>query len=319
MHNLTSPCTVKQTNLTNVVYVGFAISFFILCLNLFKITTIVRTPALHNNTNWFIASVGVSDSIFAASGVIFSLFYLTRLSQLIQVSNTFDAVMLGIFYSSVFSAALHLIIIAIDRHMYILKPFCYIKHMSTKRICILMIFVWGLTLIYLITPSMLYTGDMFHMKCILLYPPKEYFAVLVTAGVPVYFITCVCYFRISRVAFQRKKAKNARRQLQEPSAIGGFVRSNSKAAMKSVKFFMSMYGIFAIFHSPVTIVTIMCMFSYDIPMYIYLINLYLTYVNIALTFFVYIRVNKDFRLAVKNQCLGCLPSTSRDSNSICNH
>lgn len=307
MYNETSPCIRPKENLTHTVYFGFALSSCVICLSLFKLITIFRTPALHNNINYFIASVGVSDFIFAVSIVIFSLFYLTGLGQFIQGSNIFYSIILGMLYSSIFSSALHLIIIAIDRHMYILKPFCYIKYMTPKRICLLLIFVWGLTLLYLITPSIFYTNNTFHVKCILLYPPKEYFAVVVAAGFTVYVATFVCYFRIACVAFERKKARNVRRQLQDKSHIDSNSGTNSKAAMKSVKFFMSMFGIFAIFYAPATIVTVMSLLSYDVPVYIYLINLYFAYISVILTFCFYIRVNKAFCIGIKKSIIRMCP------------
>lgn len=309
MYNVTSMCVLNQPHLIQVVYIGLTLNCCVIFISVLKVVTIWRTPALHSNANCFIASLAISDIIMAFTVVGFTFLYFTPVSQYIHNSNIIDSVLLGMVNSSNLFATVHFIIIAIDRHMYILKPFCYIKYMMTKRMYKLVLLVWVLTLIYLITPLVFYTSNRFHKKCIFLYPPKEYFIVVFAVGLTAYTASCVFYFRISRVAFQRKVAKNVRRELQDNPVTKINVRGNRRAAMKSIKFFMSMCGASAVYHTPKGIVTLMGMFSYNVPMYIYLITNYLLCIHVLLTFCVYFKMNRDVASKIKRQLLGCSQMT----------
>lgn len=305
MENSTSHCMFGFDSATTI-FLGTLLGCCVIFLLITVIVTICRTTALHNNTNFLLASINVSDLLNAITLILYSSAYIPSLRKYIDNKYILDLFVLAMSCSGYYSAVIHLTVIAIDRYLYILKPFYYIKHMNKSQITKILFAVWIFTLVLFITPIVFFRNDKYHRKCIITNPPVEYYFTGVAIGCVCFIVVCVCYFRIACVAFQRKKARNSRRQQQETANDAVLSRINRKAAMKSVKFFVAMFGTYFFCFIPSLIITLLNILSVKKPAYISILSVLGFYVHIIINLFIYLNMSKDFRLGMKHQFSQCL-------------
>lgn len=300
MKNSTSYCFHGYDTANYMSFVGMLVGCGVLFVCITIITTICRTPALHNNTNLCIISITVTDMFTAISTIVSSSFYFTSLNQYVDNKYLLDVFYFAMSFSWMFSSGIHLLIIAIDRYLYILKPFYYMKYITKARIIKILFSLWMFTFLFLITPFIFFRSSHFQNICILTHPPVEYASVGVGTDFVSFIVVCVLYFRIANVAFRRKKLKNVRR-LQGDTPHGVIIsRNNGKAALKSLKFFVAMFGTYVFSCIPPLTVTLLSMLSVTLPLYIAISSYFFFYAHIIMNIIIYLNMNKDFRLGVKN-------------------
>jgi hypothetical protein len=161
--NFTSMCA--EINIGSVFSVGyFAVpcGAFVLCQNLITILTIWRWPKLHTNANIFIVSVSLTDILLSLSYSINHLVHITLFSSVFFMFAT--------LYSNALLSMNQMGTIAVDRYIYIAHLFFYMKNITKKRVIITLACVWGMSLVFLITPLFVYTDVKYHNRCINLNP-----------------------------------------------------------------------------------------------------------------------------------------------------
>ncbi|CAG5135772.1 unnamed protein product [Candidula unifasciata] len=258
------------------------------------IVTILRTQALHTNTNIFIVSVALLDCVMAVSDFTQGIVYSTTFRHNIHVANIIDTVLLGTGYGALTISCTHMAIIAIDRFINIAYPFYYILNVTKRRLIVVLIIAWLFGLAYSTVPIMFYIDDKYHRHCITSSPPLEYFIINASLNVIDYFVIFACYFKIAHLAFTHKKAANARRlKIENPEKVLK-LRNTRIAAMKSVKFFVCLFGTFFAFTSPQIFVTGIRLLSFNIPDTIIIIIFYLYEVHSVMNFVIYYHVYKEF-------------------------
>ncbi|CAG5135771.1 unnamed protein product [Candidula unifasciata] len=256
--------------------------------------TIFRTKRLHTNTNIFILSVALLDCFMAVSDFVQGIIYSTSVKFNIHNSNVMDAILFGTAYSAITLSCTHMAIIAVDRYVNITHPFYYILNITKRRVIVLLLTAWMFGLAYCSVSIILYRDGKYHTKCISVHPPFEYFIINALLNLIDYVIICICYFKISCLAFQHKKAANARRlQTENPKNVFK-LRNNRAAAMKSVKFFVLLFGTFFVFTFPQILTQGMVFLSCRIPenVVFFMGNLY--DVHSAMNRVIYFHFNKDF-------------------------
>lgn len=308
MSSNTTECDLTLARGIAKMCVGITCGCCVLCVSVVTIVTIWRTPTLHNNSNYFLASAAVCDILAAATCISLSLFYMTRFHEYfkhIYVVNTF---ILGVSYTSMFSSVLHLTVSAIDRYIYILHPFCYIKYITRNYTIKLLCFIWVSTLMYIIIPVVTFRYNRYQTA---LRPQREFFIVSLAIDATLCVVMCVCYFRIAYVAFERKRARRAQLQRRSSSYDNNLVTTNWRAAVKSTKFFVVMFGAIFICFSPFIICIQLISLGYTIPRYLAFTSLYVFHIQPVLNFLVNFKMNVHFRSGINKLVLSSLP--------ICGH
>lgn len=305
MENATSECISSLSSGHSVSAAGITITFCVLCVNVLKILTIFRSPVLKKETGAYIVSIAVANIIYSGTFVLFVLLYFSKLGRYIKHLEIVDTFMLSINCSFNVSLCLHLAIIGCDRYIFVSKPFYYMKHMTKLRKYRCILCIWIFTQIYFVIPLIFYRGDNFHVKCIILHPPIEYFILgMIVIGM-LHCIICVCFLKIALLAFTRKKMMNARKQQQVPPNQVIISISNGKAAMKSAKFFFSMFSTFAVCNSVPALMSLMGMLSYNFSRNVIISSLFLFHIYSLVNFCIFINMNRDFREGLKKQFNGC--------------
>lgn len=314
MENGTSKCFSLLYSGVPLFVVGIAISVSVICVSLLIIVTIWKTPALHSNTNFFIASVAVSAMLLAVTFVVCAFTYYCGLGLHVRQWELFETFILGTIYSMNTSTALHLTIMAIDRYMCIFNPFYYIKHMTRKRTFTLILFTWSISLLNFTIALIFYRGKHFHTQCVFLHPPVEYFSILTTLGLISFGVASACYIRIARLAFERKRAMNSRRAQNYSS--NNIIEANGKAAVKSIQFCVAMFGTIGVCYFPYLVIITMSLLSYNVSNYVFIPSLYLMHIHSLVEFAIYLKQNKDFCVGVQKRFPQYLFTCSKCRNDL---
>ncbi|CAG5134635.1 unnamed protein product [Candidula unifasciata] len=233
MNNTTvTTCYVKLWGDFHMFVIGICLGFVVFNLNLLIIVTILRTKALHTNTNIFMVSVALLDCLMAMSDFTQGLVYSTEVRFNTNVIHFIDTVLFAIGYSATTLSCTYMAFIAIDRYINIAHPFYYILNITKRRLIVVQLIAWLFGLVYCSVPIILYRDDKYHRYCIASHPPLEYFIIDASLNLIDYVLICICYFRISYLAFRHKKAANARRQQSENLENVFKLRNNRTAARK---------------------------------------------------------------------------------------
>lgn len=303
MANGTCSCKFALHNYLVVLSVGMSCRC---CVGLITIATIWRTLALHNTCNYFIVSTAACDMLFNLIFIHSALFYFIRYDAYETNAKAFYCFVLGVSYSSVFSLGFHLAVTAVNRYIYTLKPFYYIKHMNGNYKVKMLIIIWVLIITYAIIPVLFYRGEQFHTKCIIIHPPIAYYETAVIINSSFCIIICTCYIQIARAAFERKKAiRNRKQQNCMPNDVIINI-TNRKAAIKSIKYVAAMSGGILLCYIPSGVSTQLSQLSYSVPESILLCSFYVSQVAPIINFLVYINMNAHFRLGIKQLFSKCL-------------
>lgn len=223
------------------------INILIVCKSLFVIILTCCNVGLSRNINIVFASMSVNDLLL---GVALSLYQVTILpfdvGHMLK-SNFIICISFGICNSAVIVSLMHMAVLALDRYIHILHPIYYMRYATKRCILIALLCVWATGSIIKAIPMLVYTDAKYHKTCLFFNPPIVYFSVITFIYCVIFLAVCTCYFKISYLAFTRKKAANGRRLTVHDNSV---LRNNRPFAARSVKFFIIMFGMFALFTFP---------------------------------------------------------------------
>jgi hypothetical protein len=205
----------------------------------------------------------------------------------------FSIFVFGACYSSVLLTTVHMGLFALDRYFQIVHPFFYRNFATKRRAIVTLTSVWISGIIYTIIPLILYSYDEFIGKCTILNPPLVYYSLGVGVYLVVLIIVFLCYFKIALVAFNHKKAANARRLQTSEAAVGIPLRNNRLVALRSVKFFVLMFGVYFVCSFPPVVSTGISE-VYNMPPVGQTMFIFLMPLHSIVNFFIYVTFSNDF-------------------------
>ena len=129
---------VSRDNVKLYRSIDFATGFLIAILNIVEIIMITKIRRKKRIYEIILASLSISDCMFGLSNVIVSSIYL---SNSCKYDNLLDAAYVSYAFF-VLTSIFHLIFIAVDRVMIVLKPFQYETIFTTKRMKIGIALLW---------------------------------------------------------------------------------------------------------------------------------------------------------------------------------
>lgn len=291
--NETDYCLMHTYFGVNTLYTMVSIGFVSICESLVVIFVTYFKEKLHHNTCILVASLAVNDLLLTAS-FIGTLILVVPLG----LSKVMKPKLLMCFLSGLSSATTnmsvaHMGVIAVDRYIQIVHPFYYMKEMTKTRTYAILLSLWISCLIFTVIPPTIFYDDKYHKRCILLHPPEVYLYIQITAYFICIICVFVCYFKIAHVAFKHKKSANSRRLRYHESQADTELRDNVKAAVRSVKFFILMFGVLFMCTFPPYFATALS-FRYTIPSSVTTGLFSLVPIHSVINFFIYTYMNKEF-------------------------
>lgn len=296
-YNETNACSIHANFGIFIVYITAFITFMSVSECLVVILVIWFTETLRGNTNVFVASLAVNDLLLA---VAFTSNQITVVP--LGVSYSINSKLLNCFTFGISSATtnlslMHMGVIAVDRFIQIDHPFYYMKAMTKKRSYSVVLVLWITNAIFIIIPPTVYYDDKYHRECILLHQPVVYYC----SGASVYFTSLIlvffCYLKIAHVAFKHKKAAESRRLAIAVPQADLHLRNNVHTALRSVKFFALMFGVFFMCTFPPVFTTGLGLW-HTLPENIYVGLFSLVPLHSTINFLIFTYMNKEFSSAL---------------------
>ncbi|GFN88408.1 beta-1 adrenergic receptor [Plakobranchus ocellatus] len=159
--NTTETASVSSEDLSVITFadailcfVGFCLAAFLTSANATTVVAIWRTPALWTLANAYVCSLACTDFVVGLICVLMALFALppVRLDlfyRYINVCALFQGVVIGMSLLS----AIHMSLIAIDRYLYIIKPYFYQRVINIRVISFFIAIAWVIGLIIAFLPQ----------------------------------------------------------------------------------------------------------------------------------------------------------------------
>ncbi|XP_012936315.1 5-hydroxytryptamine receptor 4-like [Aplysia californica] len=287
------------------------LSIFVIGSNVITILAIWKTAALRSITNAYVASLAVTDMIVGFDLILMALFMLPNLrAELFYKSIHACVLMQGISIAMTVLSVIHMTFIAVERYMYICKPYLYPRVVTKRFVSCTLAFAWTFGIFYAILPQFTHVPYGEIPLCDITKTLRiEYLFYCISAMYfPVVCIIVAMYVLILRVALRQTKAISS----TVPSVTGaisqqgntgtGDQHKNSKdnasrrATLKSVKFFLTVFGVFFVCVTPTVVVAGLDFYTMVPPSLYRLFNV-ITFMNSGMNFIIYAVQNQQFRAA----------------------
>lgn len=251
--------------------------------NMLTLLVIRRTEELQTTTNKFISSLAASDLLVAVA-VIFNIIGAVWNATSHDLLTWMCLITAIAFQMSTALSVSNLLLISVERYIYICIPMKYGYLMTNARTNALILISWASVLFISTVVSAIYMDH-----CNYCQPLTFLVCTQVLFGV-VYLIMLSCYGAILRVALLHRK------QIRCMSAN---TKQWTTSGMKLAKLMFSVMGIFSSFWIPVTVLFIVDAItgSEIISDYGHVAH-FLAIANSGMNFFVYIAKDNKFRTAI---------------------
>lgn len=284
------------------------LALFITSANATTILAIWRTPALRTLANTYVCSLACVDFIVGLVCVLLALFMIPPLRleiffKHIEMCSLFHGAIIGMSALS----AIHMSLIAVDRYLYIIQPYFYQRFMTFRVISTFIGLAWviglGLSVMPFFTTA----------------PYSEVPSCNITQRQPIWFtfytctalFTALCVVNLIMYSIILHAAGKQRRAVQANVPVhqqNGKIKKNSsninKGTMKSIKFFLTVFGVFLLCGTP-TVVVMGLDYYTPVPDDLYRFLNIFTVSNSGMNFIIYAAMNKQFRHAfLCNSVLG---------------
>ncbi|KAH9523320.1 hypothetical protein Btru_066379 [Bulinus truncatus] len=270
--------------------------FLVICSsNTLTIIGVCRTPRLRTLANMYVVSLAAVDFLLGLALVPMSLFMLpsTRVTlyyhyiHLCVFINGFNVGMMG-------NSLIHMTVISIDRYLYIVKPYFYQRVITVHSVVGLIASSWAMALVISSIPYFVFhsNGTACYCDATQLLPRWYMFYSTWSLYFPWAFIILVMYLLVVRTAVNQNRRIKAGHMMP--------VHSNrtreilSKSSLKSIKFFVTVFGAFFVCVTPI----VLCMgidYIDSVPPWLYRCLIVLALMNSAMNFFILTKQNRQFR------------------------
>ncbi|KAK7113507.1 D(1)-like dopamine receptor [Littorina saxatilis] len=309
-----------------LAYVHFVIGTYILIANALVVICVVKFDYLKTRANIYIVSLACTDMLVGVMEWIVGLHNHQILAAWFDRTGTACVGMFSFAFFSVACSMFNMVLIALDRLLYINKPFYYTREVTSEKVKIAIGIVWVAALLWGTVPLYIHHYDGTKAHCTMQASiPTLYRAYL---NVPVLFsgavTTGVVYIIIAMTALAHKKAIYKSVPGSGPKGIteGADLTETAKAAltsmrsnMKTLKLFVIVFGLLVFCWFPYYIIEFTGEFN-NISDAAYRASTALGFLNSGVNFLVYPLYNKKFRRALRAVVCPCLKQyTAHDMGS----
>ncbi|CAL1537882.1 unnamed protein product, partial [Lymnaea stagnalis] len=280
-----------------VIFVLCLLMSFLICVvNILTMLVISRTPSLRSYAMAYVGSLAVVDFLVGLQLIPLALFVLppTRVNlfdRYISLCLLMNGLNMGVSSVSI----IHMAVIAVDRYLYIAKPYFYEKIMNTRVVISCVCFAWLLGLMFMAMPQFVHTSNGNITICDLtrLIPVWH-----VMYGVWVLYFTLsaiilLMYCLILRTAFKKRAAINSVGPVDKSPRETHF-HMLSRASVKGLKFFLTLFGVFFACMTPVVVVMGLDYYV-SVPSVLYRFLVLLAFSNSGMNFVIFALQNMAFR------------------------
>ena len=327
--NITTPGPPPQPSRNTLAYVHFVIGTYILLSNGLVVLSVYTFHYLKTRANLYIVSLASTDMCVGL------MEWLIGLHNHDILASWFDRTAwacVGIFCFAFFAVAcsmFNMVLIALDRLLYIMKPFFYTREVRSQRVKLAILLVWLLAAAWASIPLYIHTYDETtdHHCTMQAAIPSVYRAY---ANVPLLFAGAMTtggvYITIARVAIRHKKAifksiPGYSSHGKKLSVNAGDLTEAARSAihtmtsnMKTLKLFVIVFGLLIVCWLPYYVIEFTSDFV-SVPDVLYRASTALGFLNSGVNFFVYPMYNKQFRRAFKTLICPCLKNPLERSYS----
>ncbi|XP_076461737.1 histamine H2 receptor-like [Babylonia areolata] len=272
-------------------------SVVIIVVNLLTMVTFSRVRALRSLSNKLVVCLASTDLMVGLITLISALAWVPGLGEFINFSPESCAVRLCWFHACCSASMVNISLIALERYLYIVRPYLHVRIVTPAVIRVCMGAVWLLGLTFGISP-VFFARYKAELGC-------DFYLVLgssyvVWASSTIFFstslLTLLFYSLIARLALKMRRAVGT---FHHPTAATSDARLASlRMALTSVKAPVVVFGAFFLCWTPHMTVYIFHHLVRNLPQktrgWFTTAGLF----NSAMNFFVYLTLNSQFRSAV---------------------
>lgn len=323
--NNTTPGNPVHKSRNTLAYVHFVIGTYIIVSNGLVVTAIRKFSYLRTRAFMYIASLACTD---LCVGLIEWSVGLHNHDILAAWFDRTAPACVGMFSFAFFSVAcsmFNMVLIALDRFLFIMQPFYYTSQVTGTKVKLAILLVWILAAVWGSVPLYIHTYDVStEPHCTMQAAiPSVYRAY---SNVPIVFtcalVTGFVYIFIGRKALEHQKAISRAIPKVTPSGKPGasaWVQTEKAArpirqSMKTLKLFIIVFGLLIVCWLPYFVIE----FTSDFvawPDKVYRASTALGFLNSGVNFFVYAMNNRKFRRALYTLVCPCCKGQLAGSHS----
>ncbi|XP_005112867.1 trace amine-associated receptor 9-like [Aplysia californica] len=269
---------------------------------------VLKTPSIRTQGNALVASLAFTDVIMGVVYVIYSCLILTSTPS--GDWHFFSDRFLVVFGSSLTDvSAVHMALIALDRYIFFVHPFVYMKRINKKLTTFVISGAWmfGVSLtgvnyiVYIAKEDIYATCNFSHTPLSYLY--NVTFLIYLAVNV----VAFVCYFRIARLIQQHRRIIAANREMvrsrillttSDPSAHSQDTSNISENHMKRLRILITTFSVF--FVCKMTSLSVFGVEQYltILPDVLVFIVLFFIPISSTVNFLLFTLMDKHFRRAL---------------------
>ncbi|CAG5132122.1 unnamed protein product [Candidula unifasciata] len=302
-------------------FVACLLTVFVCTGNILTIFAIIYTPSLRTLANIYVVSLAAADFVVGLTFILLALFLVptTRVTIFFRFINV-CVLMYGSTIGMTAVSAIHMMMISVDRYLYISRPYFYQRAISSKVVIGCVCSAWTFGIFYSILPHFIHKPYPSTPICDVtqLMPIQYLFYATASLYWTLVVVIVVMYSLILHTALKHRKAIHSAGS--NGSQNGGEKlrfwerRVFRKSTVKSIKFFLTVFGVFFICLTPILI----CMgvdYFINIPPDIYRMCNLLALTNSGMNFIIYGVLNREFRYAFFKM-LRLKPSAQGSQNPV---
>uniref|UniRef100_A0A2C9KZ95 G-protein coupled receptors family 1 profile domain-containing protein n=1 Tax=Biomphalaria glabrata TaxID=6526 RepID=A0A2C9KZ95_BIOGL len=302
--NKTSP-NQETTQVTSVdvliATLCIALASFICSLNVLTILVVWRTPALRTFTVAYVVSLAVADFMVGLELLPMSLYFLppTRVG-LFNRNVHMCLLMNGLSTGMTTVSLMHMLVISVDRYIYIVRPYYYEQVMSSRLVSALIASSWAIGVLLLFMPHVIHKDGSKAETCEItkLLPTWHLFTAIWTMYFSVSLVIFVMYSLIFLTALkQRNAVRVTAAAVETHTGPHSQVSSATVGNHRGFYFFLTLFGVFFLCLTPVVVAMGLDCFV-PIPVTLYRFLVMLAMANSGMNFIIFAFQNKEFRGAL---------------------
>ncbi|GFR73402.1 G-protein coupled receptor [Elysia marginata] len=198
-------------------------------------------------------------------------------------------------------------VVSSSRYLYIIRPYFYQRVINIRLISVFVGITWVIGLLLAFLPQLVAKpyGDVPVCDVTERQPVWYTFYICLVLYSTLCVINFILYSIILHAAGKQRKAVRANVPVPHQHGKGQDTSTNiNKGTMKSIKFFLTVFGVFLACGTP-TVVVIGLDYYADVPDQVYRFMNLITMSNSGMNFIIYAAMNKQFRQAfLRNSVLG---------------
>ncbi|XP_059150745.1 D(2) dopamine receptor-like [Physella acuta] len=284
-----------------LIPVVFLMSALIIFGNMMTLLAIQKLPSLQTKSNVFVASLAAADMMVGVVLIPYGLWLVPAIRQLVDEDISICLLLMSAGSSAVVISILSLLLVALDRLVFISRPFFYQRVVTNRVIAAGVALPWTLGLTFGNSQWLIYAPTTHPPQCVVTYMlPEAYYKY---AAPWMYFASCsavLCmYAHIAMIARRQRLAIRKHNTVRPMVQVGS--EKITEKNWKAVKMMMTVFGVFFVCWTPRFVLYSAAGPQLDawLPEIVYDLSLLLGLLNSGVNFLVYPAHNHEFRRAFK--------------------